>query len=60
MRNLGYVQRFGVGIPIAREEVRRNGNPPPVFRVEDTHVVVTVRRRPSIAQGRFWAESNRC
>lgn len=45
MRTLGYVQRFGVGIQIAREELRKNGNPPPDFTVEDRHVLVTVRRR---------------
>ncbi|MBI3281945.1 MAG: putative DNA binding domain-containing protein [Acidobacteria bacterium] len=46
MRNLGYVQRFGAGIPIARRELQHNGNPPLEFRVEDTHVVAIVRRRP--------------
>lgn len=45
MKVLGYVQRFGVGIPIAREEMRRNGNPPPEFAVEATHVLATLRRR---------------
>jgi ATP-dependent DNA helicase RecG len=46
MRALGYVQRFGVGIQIARRELERNGNPPPDFQVEPTNVLVTVRRRP--------------
>jgi len=45
MRNLGYVQRFGVGIQIARRELERNGNPPPEFIVEDTHVMAIIRRR---------------
>lgn len=44
MQNLGYVQRFGVGIAIARKELAANGNPPPEFQVEDTHILVTVRR----------------
>jgi ATP-dependent DNA helicase RecG len=44
MRNLGYVQKFGAGIPIAREELRKNGNPPPEFQAENTHVLVTIRR----------------
>jgi ATP-dependent DNA helicase RecG len=44
MRNLGYVQKFGVGIQIARRELEKNGNPPPDFTVEDTYVLVTVRR----------------
>jgi ATP-dependent DNA helicase RecG len=45
MRNLGYIQRFGVGIAIAKAEMEGNGNPPIEFRVEDTHVVAILRRR---------------
>lgn len=45
MRVLGYVQRFGAGIPIARRALEDNGNPPPEFQVEAAHVLVTVRRR---------------
>jgi ATP-dependent DNA helicase RecG len=45
MRVLGYVQRFGVGLQIARSELERNGNPPPEFKVEDRFVLVTVRRK---------------
>jgi ATP-dependent DNA helicase RecG len=43
MRNLGYVQRFGVGIPIAREMLKKNGNPDLEFVVEDTNVLALVR-----------------
>jgi ATP-dependent DNA helicase RecG len=46
MKNLGYVQRFGIGIPMARKELEKNGNPPPEFVVEDTYVLVIIRRRP--------------
>lgn len=46
MRNLGYVQRFGIGIPLARRELEKNGNPPPEFCPTDTHVLVILRRRP--------------
>lgn len=45
MMNLGYVQRFGIGIQIARKELEKNGNPPPEFVVEDTYVLVIVRRK---------------
>ena len=45
MRVLGFVQRFGVGIDIARQELAKNKNPPPEFDVQSTHVVATVRRR---------------
>jgi len=46
MKNLGYVQKFGVGIAIARQELERNGNPPLEFQVEDSYVLAIVRRRP--------------
>ncbi|MBI4579877.1 MAG: putative DNA binding domain-containing protein [Planctomycetes bacterium] len=46
MKELGYVQRFGVGIALARQEMAKNGNPPPEFLVEDSHVAVILRRRP--------------
>jgi ATP-dependent DNA helicase RecG len=42
MRQLGYVQRFGVGIAIAREALAENCNPSPGFQVEPTYVSVTV------------------
>lgn len=45
MKELGYVQRFGYGIPTARREMARNGNPSPEFQVEDAHVAVILRRR---------------
>jgi len=45
MKVLGYVQRFGVGIQIARQELDKNGNPSPQFQVESTNILVTVRKR---------------
>lgn len=44
MRYLGYVQKFGVGIRIAREAMARNDNPPIEFRVDSRTVVATLRR----------------
>ncbi|WP_017306715.1 ATP-binding protein [Spirulina subsalsa] len=43
MKNLGYVQRFGIGIPTARQELAKNGNPPPEFILDDAHTLVIVR-----------------
>lgn len=43
LRVLGFVQRYGVGIPTARRELARNGNPEPEFKVEPTYVGVIVR-----------------
>jgi ATP-dependent DNA helicase RecG len=45
MRQLGYVQRFGVGIATARKALAENGNPDPEFQVEPTYISVTVRSR---------------
>jgi ATP-dependent DNA helicase RecG len=44
MKVLGYVQRFGVGIQLAQESLRKNGNPPAKFTVEDTFVHVEIKR----------------
>ena len=43
LRVLGFVQHYGAGIPTARRELARNGNPPPEFDVQPTFVGVTVR-----------------
>jgi len=45
MRVLGYVQRFGLGLEIARREMRKNENPAPEFFVDASNVLVTLRRR---------------
>jgi len=46
MKDLGYVQRFGMGIAMARQAMAANGNPPLEFQVEDSHVAVILRGRP--------------
>ncbi|HVB41000.1 MAG TPA: ATP-binding protein [Terriglobales bacterium] len=43
MKDLGFVQRFGIGIETARAELKKNRNPPPEFDVQASHVQVTVR-----------------
>ena len=45
MKNQGFMQRFGMGIQIAREALEENGNPPPEFKIEDTFVFATIRTR---------------
>jgi len=42
---LGFVQRFGIGIPMARHELKKNGNPSLEFEVEDTFILATIRSR---------------
>ncbi|RRR69724.1 MAG: hypothetical protein EI684_14850 [Candidatus Viridilinea halotolerans] len=46
LRILGYVQRFGAGILLAQQALRKNGNPPLAFRVEPGFVEVTLRVAP--------------
>lgn len=46
MKNLGYIQKFGVGILQARQALEQNGNPPPEFMAEPTHVLVILRAKP--------------
>lgn len=45
MKNLGYVQRFGNGIPTAEKKLKENGNPPVKFTVNDYSVLAVVKRR---------------
>lgn len=45
LRVLGYVQRFGVGIALARKALADAGHPPPEFQVRPQNVLVTVRAR---------------
>ncbi len=44
LRALGFVQRFGVGIALARRLLRENSNPPPEFQPTAGHLLALVRR----------------
>lgn len=46
MHSLGFAQRFGLGVPLARKLLAENGNPKPEFHFEPTRVVATVRAVP--------------
>jgi len=46
MRNLGYVQRFGAGLQIARAAAECNGNPPAEFDVDASYIGLALRRTP--------------
>ena len=48
MKTLGYVQRFGVGIPIAKQQLAAAGHPEPEFDISDNFVSVTVRARENL------------
>jgi len=45
MKDLGYVQRFGMGIPTSRFELEKNQNPPPEFQVRSSNVLAVLRPR---------------
>ena len=40
MHHLGFAQRFGLGVPLARRLLAENGNPEPEFHFEPARVVV--------------------
>jgi ATP-dependent DNA helicase RecG len=44
MKNLGLVQRFGIGIELARQALAENSNPPPEFTVEPARVLAVIRK----------------
>ncbi len=46
MKNLGLVQRFGIGLQVVREEMQRNGNPPAEWVVNEGYVLAIVRKGP--------------
>ena len=48
MKTLGYVQRFGVGIPIAKRQLADAGHPELVFDISDNFVSVTVKARENL------------
>ena len=43
MHHLGFAQRFGLGVRLARQALAANGNPHPEFDFQPTLVVATVR-----------------
>jgi len=43
---LGFANRFGRGIAVAREALRRNGSPDLDYTVDENHMLMVVRRRP--------------
>ena len=46
LKNLGFVQRFGMGIPMAQNAMRQAGLPPITWTVDDSFVraVIPVRK----------------
>lgn len=46
MSHLGFAQRFGFGIPLAKKALEANGNPPPEFRFSDKQVTAVVKAAP--------------
>ena len=44
MKNMGFMQRFGIGIATARKALAKNGNPPPKFDVQETFIYTTIKK----------------
>ena len=45
MRTFGFVQRFGMGIPIARRSLAKAGHPEPKFEIDNTFALATIHAR---------------
>ena len=45
MKNMGFMQQFGIGIATARRALEDNGNPLPDFEIQSTVILATVRKR---------------
>lgn len=46
LKVMGFVQRFGMGIPLARQRCLENGNPEPLFEFQPSAVLAVLRTRP--------------
>ncbi len=46
LKVLGFIQRFGIGIPTARRLLKEAGHPKMEFSIEQTHLLATVKRAP--------------
>ena len=49
MRSMGFVQRFGAGIPIAQRMLRDAGHPDPEFELPGSFVRAVIRTKPTLA-----------
>ena len=45
MKNMGFMQRFGIGITTAHKALKENGNPPPEFDAQENFVFVRIRKQ---------------
>ena len=45
MKNMGFIQQFGIGIATARRALAQNDNPSPEFDVQDTMICTTIRKQ---------------
>lgn len=43
MKNMGFMERFGMGIPTVKQELNRNGNPPVEFDIQESFIFATVK-----------------
>ncbi len=45
LKNMGFMQRFGIGIVTAKKALRENNNPRLKFDVQDTYILATIKKR---------------
>ena len=51
MKHLGYVQRFGMGIPTAKSLLKEAGHPELEFEINDNYVLATIKGSAKILKG---------
>ena len=45
MKNMGFMQRFGIGFATVHKELKNNGNPPADFDINENFIFVTIKKR---------------
>ena len=44
MKNMGFMQQFGIGLAMVRKELKNNGNPPEDFDINESFISVTIKK----------------
>lgn len=50
MKTLGFVQRFGIGLSIARRVLAEAEHPEPEFKIDNANAIVTIKAVPNIGK----------
>ena len=45
IKNMGFMQQFGIGLAMVHKELKNNGNPPADFDINKSFIFVTIKKR---------------